>query len=148
MALEKHAVVGGCLQVFKRNGFEWDVGLHYIGEVHRPGLLSTLFDKVTRGQLKWAKMPEVYNRIAIGDRLFDYRAGSGPFKEQMKAYFPAEAAAIDRYIELVNQASRPTGALFSAGALPRCPGMHHSQCTLRSFATISTAPAILSGAPR
>lgn len=49
LVLERHAVIGGCLQVFKRPGFEWDVGLHYVGEVHRPGTLQRLFDKVTRG---------------------------------------------------------------------------------------------------
>ena len=61
------AVIGGCLQVFKRPGFEWDVGLHYIGEVHRPGTLLSLFNKVTRGELKWQKMPDIYNKIAVGE---------------------------------------------------------------------------------
>ena len=31
------------------------------------------------------------------------------FRERMKEYFPEEADAIDRYIELVNEASRPAG---------------------------------------
>lgn len=118
LVLERHAVAGGCLQVFKRNGYEWDVGLHYVGEVHREGTLSNLFNKVSRGQLKWARMPEVYNRIAIGDEVFDYHAGSGPFKARMKDYFPQEAAAIDQYIERVNLASRGSAAFFGERALP------------------------------
>nr|WP_298146555.1 NAD(P)/FAD-dependent oxidoreductase [uncultured Pseudomonas sp.] len=118
LVLERHAVIGGCLQVFKRPGFEWDVGLHYVGEVHRPGTLLSLFNKVTRGELKWQKMPEVYNRIAVGDDVFDYHAGSAAFKERMKEYFPEEADAIDRYLDLVNEASRPAGEFLVARALP------------------------------
>lgn len=118
LVLEKHAVIGGCLQVFRRPGFEWDVGLHYIGEVHRPGTLSALFNRVTQGKLRWAKMPEVYNRIAIADEVYDYHAGSQAFKAQMKEYFPDEAAAIDRYIELVNEASRPAAAFLGVRTLP------------------------------
>ncbi|BEU98803.1 NAD(P)/FAD-dependent oxidoreductase (plasmid) [Acidovorax sp. DW039] len=118
LVLERHAVAGGCLQVYKRNGYEWDVGLHYVGEVHREGTLSTLFNKVSRGRLKWARMPEIYNRIAIGDAIFDYHAGSSAFKARMKEYFPAEASAIDRYIELVNLASKGSAGFFAERALP------------------------------
>ncbi|WP_296270850.1 phytoene desaturase family protein [Pseudomonas sp. UBA6323] len=118
LVLERHAVIGGCLQVFRRPGFEWDVGLHYVGEVHRAGTLRNLFDKVTRGELKWQKMPDLYNKIAIGDEIFEYYAGSAAFKERLKEYFPEEAHAIDRYIELVNEASRPAGEFLAVRAMP------------------------------
>lgn len=42
-------------------------GLHYLGEVHRPSTLLSLFDKVTRGDLKWQKMPDIYDKIAVGE---------------------------------------------------------------------------------
>ncbi|OEC35747.1 all-trans-retinol 13,14-reductase [Pseudomonas cuatrocienegasensis] len=117
LVLERHAVIGGCLQVFKRPGFEWDVGLHYVGEVHRSGTLLSLFNKVTRGELKWQKMPDIYNKIAIGNDVFEYHAGSVAFKQRMKEYFPEEADAIDFYIELVNEASRPAGEFLAARAM-------------------------------
>lgn len=119
LVLERHAVPGGCLQVFKRNGYEWDVGLHYMGEVHRANSgLARLFHKVTRGQLDWAPMPAIYNRIVIADRSYDYHAGAEAFKARMKDYFPAEAAAIDRYVALVLAANRAAKAYFGERALP------------------------------
>ncbi|MCU0920388.1 MAG: NAD(P)/FAD-dependent oxidoreductase [Burkholderiaceae bacterium] len=119
LVLERHAVPGGCLQVFKRNGYEWDVGLHYMGEVHRPHSgLARLFHKLTRGQLAWAPMPEIYNRIVIEDRCYDYHAGAEAFKARMKDYFPAEAAAIDRYVALVQAANRAAKGYFGERALP------------------------------
>ena len=32
LVLEKHYEAGGYTHVFKRKGYEWDVGVHYIGE--------------------------------------------------------------------------------------------------------------------
>src|SRR2546422_886859 len=59
LVLERHTTAGGCTQVFRRNGYEWDVGLHYMGEVHRESSgLRRLFDRVTGGRLQWAPMPD------------------------------------------------------------------------------------------
>lgn len=120
LVLERHAVLGGCLQSFTRKGFEWDVGLHYMGEVHRKSSgLYRLFDKVSRGRLEWAPMPAVYNRIIVGERSFDHVAGAEAYKDQLKVYFPGEAAAIDRYVELVADANRAAKAFFGERALPQ-----------------------------
>ena len=35
LILERHYTAGGYTHVFKRRGYEWDVGIHYIGEVQR-----------------------------------------------------------------------------------------------------------------
>ncbi|MGC2781057.1 MAG: NAD(P)/FAD-dependent oxidoreductase [Bradyrhizobium sp.] len=120
LVLERHAVAGGCTQVFKRNGFEWDAGLHYMGEVHRRSSgLARLFDRVTGGRLDWAPMPDVYNRIVIGERVYDYVSGTERFKERMKSYFPREAAAIDAYVDLIMGANRAARAHFANRALPQ-----------------------------
>ncbi|MEO1334778.1 MAG: NAD(P)-binding protein, partial [Myxococcota bacterium] len=119
LLLEQHSIVGGCTQVFRRRGYEWDVGLHYVGDVHRPNsVLRRVFDHISQGALQWATMPDVYNRIVIGERSYDYVAGVEPFKDQMKAYFPDEAAAIDRYIDLVFEVSRAGSRFFMTKALP------------------------------
>ena len=74
--LERHYVLGGFTHVFRRKGFEWDVGVHYVGEVHRPrSVLRQLFDHVTAGELRWAEMGEVYDRIVFGDEEYPLRAG-------------------------------------------------------------------------
>ena len=44
LVLERHYTAGGFTHVFKRNGYEWDVGIHYIGGVNRPeSMLSVDF---------------------------------------------------------------------------------------------------------
>ena len=119
LLLEQHLALGGCTQVFRRAGYEWDAGLHYMGEVHRPtSVLRRLFDAVSGNALDWAPMPDVYNRIVIGERGYDYPSGAAAFAARMKDYFPAEADAVDRYVDLVMAANKAAGGFAMSRALP------------------------------
>lgn len=42
---------------------------------HENSILRKLFHYVTDGALKWADMGEVYDRIVIGNRHFDFVKG-------------------------------------------------------------------------
>lgn len=119
LVLEKHYVAGGFTHVFKRKKYEWDVGLHYVGEVNRPKtFLYQLFSYVTNGQLQWAEMDDVYDKIIIAGKQYDYVKGSKPFADKMKLYFPGEEKAIDEYLKLINETSRAAAKFFSEKALP------------------------------
>lgn len=119
LILERHYTAGGYTHVFKRRGYEWDVGIHYIGEVNRDGVLKRMFDYVTDGELTWEDMGEVYDRVCIGDQIYDFPKGVGNFKDQMKAYFPGEEQAIDKYVDMVFEASKASRSYYSQKALPR-----------------------------
>jgi len=42
---------GGITHVFHRPGFEWDLGVHYVGQVHqRDSRTAALFDHLTEGR--------------------------------------------------------------------------------------------------
>ncbi|MEM1000909.1 MAG: NAD(P)/FAD-dependent oxidoreductase [Bacteroidota bacterium] len=123
LILERHYTAGGFTHVFKRRGYEWDVGIHYIGEVGRPNsAIRRLFDYITDGKLKWADMGEVYDRIYIGDKAYDLVKGVDNFKERMYGYFPGEKAAIDAYVDRVFASSRTAGKYYVAKALPSLVG--------------------------
>ncbi len=113
LVLERHYTAGGFTHVFKRKGYEWDVGIHYIGEVQRENsLLKKLFDYVTNGQLKWADMGDVYDRIIIGDQHFDFVKGVKNFKKQLISYFPEEEQAINTYVDLVFKAVKSSKSYY------------------------------------
>ena len=38
LVLERHYTAGGFTHTFTRPGYEWDVGVHYVGDVHRPDI--------------------------------------------------------------------------------------------------------------
>jgi all-trans-retinol 13,14-reductase len=112
LVLERHYTAGGYTHVFRRPGYEWDVGLHYIGQVHEPESdARRIFDDITDGRLAWAPLPDVYDRIIIGDRAFNLVAGADRFRETLQGHFPREARAIERYLRTV-EACVGAGRLF------------------------------------
>ncbi len=119
LVLEKHYTAGGFTHVFKRKGYEWDVGIHYIGELQRTNsLLRKLFDHITNGELKWADMGAVYDRIVIGDKAYDFVKGAKNFKAKLKEYFPKDKEAIDSYVALVFAANKAMGKFYLSKAIP------------------------------
>ncbi len=119
LVLERHYMPGGFTHVFRRRGYEWDVGLHYVGQLGDPrSQTRRMFDHLTGGRLEWAPMGEVYERVVIGGKSYDYVAGPERFAARMKEYFPAEALAIDRYLELVRAVSKKSFLFFAEKAVP------------------------------
>ncbi len=117
--LEQHYTAGGFTHSYERNGYEWDVGVHYIGEVHKPhSPLRRVFDVVTDGQLRWVEMDPVYDRILIGGRSYDFKVGREEFKAGLRQHFPAEARAIDRYMKLVGKTAGAAELFFAGQSMP------------------------------
>ena len=57
LVLEKHFKIGGWTQTFRRDKKEWEVGIHYIGQVHKPNSpVRSLFDLITDEKLQWSPM--------------------------------------------------------------------------------------------
>ena len=61
--LEQHDQAGGCLHTFAEEGFEFDVGHHYIGgdvgnkwSPVRKSPVRKLYDAVTGGKVEWCKV--------------------------------------------------------------------------------------------
>jgi all-trans-retinol 13,14-reductase len=118
LVLERHYTAGGLTHSFTRPGYEWDVGVHYVGEVAGDGALRRPFEYLTEGRLAWAPLPDVYDRILLGDRSYDLVTGRERFLATLKESFPADATAVARYVDLVEDCRRASAAFFSAKALP------------------------------
>lgn len=123
LILESHHTAGGMTHTFKRKGYEWAVGVHYVGEVHHTqSLLRRLFDAVSDGDLIWQKIPGPYDRIILGDKIYDFLPGKDAFRSKINSYFPAESAAIDHYIKLLDDVQICAPWFFAQKALPRVWG--------------------------
>ena len=57
---------GGCCHTFIDKGYEFDVGIHYIGEMSKDRINRTLVDQITDGQLEWEKLDEEFDVVSIG----------------------------------------------------------------------------------
>jgi all-trans-retinol 13,14-reductase len=119
LVLERYAKAGGFTHMFKRKDYDWDVGLHYVGEVHNPeSTIRRLFDEITGDRLEWQAMGAVYDTVIVGEERFEYIVGRTAWRDRMVESFPDEEAAIDRYLELVKETTRGARGFFGAKALP------------------------------
>lgn len=116
--LEQHYTAGGNTHSYERAGYDWDVGVHYIGDVGSATMTRRLFDWLSKGKLEWAPMDSHYDRFFIGDRVYDAVAGRTAFRDNLVAHFPAEAAAIDRYLELQRDVARGMRSFTLRRTLP------------------------------
>lgn len=120
LVLEQHYTAGGFTHSYARNGYEWDVGVHYIGDMGSPHTLGRkLFDYITQGELKWAPMDPTYDRFYLGDEHYDLVAGPEAFKAGLLKDFPNEAHAIDTYLGMLNKVAGAMQGYTLSKALPR-----------------------------
>ena len=121
--LEQHYTAGGFTHAYEREGYEWDVGVHYIGEVHnKKSTLRRVFDVISEGRIKWAEMDPVYDKIILADKEYDFVAGRLHFINQLVEYFPHEKQVIEQYVDLIRTISSATPRFFAGQAMPRWMG--------------------------
>ena len=47
-----------------------------------------MFDYISNKKIKWEDMGEVYDKIIVGQKTYDFVKGVENFKSKMKSYFP------------------------------------------------------------
>ena len=108
LVLEQHDQAGGCCHTFVDKKYEFDVGIHYIGEIDHGRYNRVLVDQLTDGQLEWAPLMNPYDRVTIGlgDKMREYPIyhDLARFAHELKQIFPFEEhTAIDEYVKLVKE---------------------------------------------
>ena len=57
LVLEKHSTAGGACHTFNDNGYEFNVGIHYVGEMDHPTFPARIIlDQISDGQIQWAPL--------------------------------------------------------------------------------------------
>eukprot|EP01134_Creolimax_fragrantissima_P002616 CFRG2616T1 len=67
LVLEQHDQIGGTCHSFHEKGFEFDTGVHYIGEMRNNTAVRFLFDQLTAGQLQWSDVEDDYDTVVLVD---------------------------------------------------------------------------------
>jgi all-trans-retinol 13,14-reductase len=119
LVLERHYTAGGFTHTFRRPGFEWDVGVHYVGDVQQGAMLRRVFDHLTDGELDWADMGPVYDTFVIGNDRYPLPAGRDAYRSALHGWFPKERKAIDKYLSLLDRAVATSQLYFAEKTVPR-----------------------------
>ena len=64
LVLEKHSTCGGACHTFNDNGYEFNIGVHYVGEMDNPySPAKIIVDQVSDGQIQWAPLGKQYTNL-------------------------------------------------------------------------------------
>jgi phytoene dehydrogenase-like protein len=135
LILEHHFAAGGNAQTFRRKRmFDFDVGLHYLGDCAPGGLFPTLMRNLgLEGEAEFLPMDkDGFDTLIYPDLRFRVPAGWENYRRRLHEAFPQERHAIDRYLEFAQATARgawqpPSG---EPTALERRLGKPASACTL------------------
>ncbi|XP_026722315.1 all-trans-retinol 13,14-reductase, partial [Athene cunicularia] len=127
LVLEQHGKLGGCCHTFTEKGFEFDTGIHYVGQMAENSIMRFVVDQLTEGQLEWARLPAVYDAVVLGEpghgRTYRIYSGKKEYFQALKEQFPGEGAAIDEFEQLVKSTSGGTVWLIVLKMIPRALAM-------------------------
>jgi all-trans-retinol 13,14-reductase len=118
--LEQHSVAGGLTQTFRRKGFTWDVGLHYLGEMGPGGSARKFLDWLSGGSIRMAPVGDVYDIVHFPDDFeIAFASPAEALKHNLKEAFPGSSREVDAFFTLLGEARRTSPAPFRLRALPR-----------------------------
>lgn len=107
LVLEQHDRAGGCCHTFSEKGFEFDVGIHYVGNLEENGVFRCTVDQLTNGQLQWEPLENPFEQVVLGPpenrRVYPIHSGRNRFPQELKKRFPGEEKAIDEFMRLVKK---------------------------------------------
>ena len=97
LLLEQHNIIGGFTHTFRRGHYEWDTGLHYVGNMGPQDFPRFVMNYLTAGKVEWLKMPEVFEHFVFPTFDFKQRVGETQFTQDLCAKFPHDQEAIQKY---------------------------------------------------
>lgn len=119
LVLEQHYVPGGFTHAFARKGYEWDVGVHAVGEVSTRSMPGRLLASLTDGRLQWASLGPVYDSFFLPEGFhIDYPDNPLQFRENLLHAFPSETRAVDEYLRIAKEVGQGMRSYYLSRVLP------------------------------
>jgi phytoene dehydrogenase-like protein len=127
LVVDGHYVAGGNATVFRRRRWEFDVGVHYLGDCGPGGTIPRILAACGAGGVRFRPMDAELEVCTFPDFDFTIPRDKATFRARLLARFPAEARGIDRYFRFLAQVDRVQGAVLRGSwwrqlaALARAP---------------------------
>ncbi|XP_046543995.1 all-trans-retinol 13,14-reductase-like [Haliotis rubra] len=123
LVLEQHDQAGGCCHTFREKGFEFDTGIHYVGDMDGHSMFSTIVDQLTEGQLLWVPLDDEFDVVALGppgkQKTYPMKTGREQYYNNLHALFPEEKEAINKYRAAVKAAQKGNAGPVVLKMLPK-----------------------------
>lgn len=141
LVLEAHDLAGGNTQVFRRHHagadgelaeYEFDVGVHYLGDCGPGGLFPSIFDGLGVGdRMRFRPLdPDGFDTLHFPDLTFVVPAGWDRYRERLVEAFPGERGGIERVVGVLE-------AVAQEGRARNIPGVETPTFDQWAFRTLS-----------
>ena len=119
LLLEQAKNLGGLTHTFSREGFSWDVGLHYCGLFRHDQLCGRMLNWLSGGAVEFSSVGTVYETLHFPDG-FELNVGrpADAFKMELKDRFPKNSAEIEAYFEALESGNEALRAASAERSLP------------------------------
>ena len=123
LILEQHQTLGGLTHSFSRNGFSWDVGIHYLSGMAPGDRARDLLDWLTDSPIEFVSLGSVYDTLHIGTA--EPLSLSRPYEAQerdLKDRYPDQAEAIEAWTVALREGREAMYKIFPTRAMPEIAG--------------------------
>lgn len=104
LIVDQHYVPGGNATVFKRRGYEFDVGLHYIGDADDRGLFPRVLAAAGAEPVTFRPMdPDAFDTVVLPGLELGVPRGIERYRLRLVDAFPEERRGIDRYVRYLTE---------------------------------------------
>jgi all-trans-retinol 13,14-reductase len=119
LVLEQHFVAGGLTQSFERDGFRWDVGVHYLGGMGEGGAGRKVLDWLCSGAIQFTSMGPVYDAVHFPQGFqLQFARPEQALKLELQERFPDSCAELDAFFTALADAERASRPIFAQRAMP------------------------------
>jgi all-trans-retinol 13,14-reductase len=119
LLLEQAQTIGGLTHAFSRNGFTWDVGLHYCGTFGHDQPAGRILDWLSGGTIEFQSVGSVYDTLHFPDGFeISVTRPAAAYKMELKDHFPDSAAEIDTYFEALQSAEEALRMVAAERSIP------------------------------
>jgi all-trans-retinol 13,14-reductase len=120
LLLEQAETIGGLTHAFSRNGFTWDVGLHYCGTFGHDQPAGRILDWLSGGTIEFRSVGTVYDTLHFPDGFeISVARPAAAYKMELKDRFPDNAAEIDAYFEALQSAEAAVRMVAAERSMPQ-----------------------------
>jgi phytoene dehydrogenase-like protein len=117
VVLEQHSIAGGLTQSFSREGFSWNVGMHYLGQMGPGGSARRVLDWLCDQRIEMASMGAVYDTVHMpGGFEIQFSRPEAALIRNLTEKFPRSESEIHAFFAAVREAQRSSNALFARRA--------------------------------
>lgn len=131
LVLDRHYVAGGNATVFRRRRWEFDVGVHYLGECQPGGLIPRILDACGVADVRFRPLDADLEQISFPDFEFAIPRDAATFRSRLLECFPAEARGIARYFAFLTQVGRLQAAQVDSSRWRQLAAVARSPLALR-----------------